>query len=460
MAVLNSSILRSIITFLLGSLASVLLQRSFALLPAPAKEEEEEKKEEEEEEKTRQLPDFMVDEYFSRMRSFLGDDNFGSLRNSFVVVVGLGGVGSHTVNILARSGIKRIRIIDLDQVTLSTLSRHAVATMADVGRPKADVIKAHLAEICPQVEVESIVRVFDKESGEALIEGADFVVDCIDDSSTKAHLLSLCYQRNIPHISAMGAGGKSDPTKIRIGTLVESASDPLATKIKHILRREYTELDIDFEKIICCFSCQKVVANLLPLTDEQAEHPEQFGALDKFRLRVIPVMGTTPALFGYSMAAFAISVLGRTPFQPTAIVRISRSVRNKILQRWRKRELDMELFKRQSLEGEQKASEEVVEEANEAVKQSCTMGDCEAIADEIWRGRCAVTGVRLLEGKRAFSITRLDWQKESAPSNLLLVVDSVAEELEEAFRRGQGPESVVDEGTLASIRSRLALYEV
>ena len=87
MAVLNSSILRSIITFLLGSLASILLQRSFALLPAPGKEEEEEKKEEEEEEKTRQLPDFMVDEYFSRMRSFLGDDNFGSLRNSFVVVV-------------------------------------------------------------------------------------------------------------------------------------------------------------------------------------------------------------------------------------------------------------------------------------------------------------------------------------------------------------------------------------
>ena len=81
-------------------------------------------------------PDEIKSEIYSRIDSFFGNEGFKKIQNSFVIIVGLGGVGSHAVNLLVRSGVTRIRIIDFDQVSLSSLNRHSLATLADVGKSK------------------------------------------------------------------------------------------------------------------------------------------------------------------------------------------------------------------------------------------------------------------------------------------------------------------------------------
>lgn len=120
----------------------------------------------------RELPPHIEEEVFSRVQSFFGEDAFRRLRGSFVVVVGIGGVGSHAIHMLVRSGVKRIRIIDFDQVSLSSLNRHAVATMADVGHSKAAVMRDRLLEIVPDAEIEAIESLFCFEEADRLLAGA------------------------------------------------------------------------------------------------------------------------------------------------------------------------------------------------------------------------------------------------------------------------------------------------
>ena len=140
--------------------------------------------------------------------------------NTMRQVVGLGGVGSHCANMLVRSGVGKVRLIDFDQVTLSSLNRHAVCTMSDVGISKAEAMRRKLKEIVPWGEVEAITEMFRIEEAPRLLEGSPtMVVDCIDDVVTKAELIAYCKQNNLPILTSMGAGGKSDPTKLRISPL-------------------------------------------------------------------------------------------------------------------------------------------------------------------------------------------------------------------------------------------------
>ena len=95
--------------------------------------------------------DALIEEQLTRTATFLSPSRFEKLRSSFVVVVGLGGVGSHCTSALARSGVSHIRLIDFDQVTLSSLNRHAVATLADVGTPKVQCVRKRLEAVVPWV---------------------------------------------------------------------------------------------------------------------------------------------------------------------------------------------------------------------------------------------------------------------------------------------------------------------
>lgn len=117
---------------------------------------------------------------------------------------------------LVRSGVGRIRLIDFDQVTLSSLNRHAVANLADVGTPKVMALRKHLEQVAPWVKIEARNELWNMEKGEALLSGEPtYVVDCIDNMDTKVDLLHLCHSRGIRVISSMGAGCKSDPTRVR-----------------------------------------------------------------------------------------------------------------------------------------------------------------------------------------------------------------------------------------------------
>lgn len=116
---------------------------------------------------------------------------------------------------LVRSGVGRIRLIDFDQVTLSSLNRHAVANLEDVGTPKVQCLQKALSAVAPWVDIEIRNDLWKMEVAEALLAGnPTYVVDAIDNIDTKVDLLYYCKTNNIPVISSMGAGCKSDPTRV------------------------------------------------------------------------------------------------------------------------------------------------------------------------------------------------------------------------------------------------------
>ena len=115
--------------------------------------------------------DELMKEQLSRIEAFFGPENFEKIKDAFVIVVGLGGVGSHAAHMLARSGVGKLRLIDFDNVTLSSLNRHAVATRADVGRSKVEATKRHLLETVPGCEIEALPVMFDADGAKTLLAG-------------------------------------------------------------------------------------------------------------------------------------------------------------------------------------------------------------------------------------------------------------------------------------------------
>ncbi|KAK7202766.1 hypothetical protein BZA70DRAFT_300273 [Myxozyma melibiosi] len=256
----------------------------------------------------------LIDEQLARNRVFFGDEGLSKIRDAFVIVVGCGGVGSWAVTMLVRSGVGKVRIIDFDQVTLSSLNRHASATLEDVGTPKVESLKRYLAKIAPWVKVEAKVDLWTKESAGELLEGKPtIVVDAIDNIDTKVDLLEYCYRNQIPVISAMGAGCKADPTRVQIDDISGSAEDPLARSTRRRLRMKGIVTGITV-----VYSSEKPApekASLLPLDEATFKQGkvEELGVLQDFRARILPVLGTMPAIFGLTVATHILTHIGGYP---------------------------------------------------------------------------------------------------------------------------------------------------
>ncbi|KAF3928206.1 hypothetical protein AA313_de0206593 [Arthrobotrys entomopaga] len=262
------------------------------------------------------IPEELILEQLSRNHSFLGTNGLRTIRSSFVIVVGLGGVGSWCATMLVRSGIGRIRLIDFDQVTLSSLNRHAVATLEDVGTPKVLAMKNRLQAVAPWVEIEACQELWTEKDAKRLLDGEpDWVVDAIDNIDTKVDLLAYCHEQKIQVISSMGAGCKSDPTRILIGDISETTEDPLSKSTRRKLRQKGIATGITV-----VYSTEKPgpgKAQLLPLADE--EHAKgavsELGVLENFRVRILPVLGTMPATFGLAAANHVLCKLAEYPLE-------------------------------------------------------------------------------------------------------------------------------------------------
>ncbi|KAJ5518236.1 Molybdenum cofactor biosynthesis MoeB [Penicillium expansum] len=268
--------------------------------------------------------DDLILEQLARNRVFLGDEGLAKLRSSFVVVVGCGGVGSHAAASLARSGVSKIRLIDFDQVTLSSLNRHALATLADVGTPKVHCIRRRLEQIAPWVAFDCRNELYGKAASEDLLgpwsltrdgEGRrpDFVLDCIDNLTSKVELLYYCHSNSLPVISSMGAGCKSDPTRVVVGDISLSTDDPLSRST----RRRLKLLGVS-SGIAAVLSTEKPgpgKATLLPLPEHEFTKGQvgELGVLPDFRARILPVLGTMPAVFGYTVANHVICTITGYP---------------------------------------------------------------------------------------------------------------------------------------------------
>jgi tRNA A37 threonylcarbamoyladenosine dehydratase len=157
-----------------------------------------------------------------------------------VAVIGVGGVGSWAVESLARSGVGRLVLVDLDEICVTNVNRQLHAVDGHIGRQKTEVMAERARAIHPGAEVEVVPRFFTGQSAaEILGAGFDAVIDAIDTTSHKALLLAECRQRGIFAVTCGGAGGRRDPTRIRVADLAHSGKDPLLHQIRRTLRREF-----------------------------------------------------------------------------------------------------------------------------------------------------------------------------------------------------------------------------
>jgi len=176
---------------------------------------------------------------FERTHIIVGDKGVEKLKDSNVLIAGLGGVGSFVAESIARMGIGNIMIIDHDKVSGSNLNRQLVALESTVGLAKAEVMRSRMADINPECNIFAKTDFLREDDiAELLMENQfDFVVDAIDSLACKVSLLKLAYQHNIKTISSMGAGNRIDPDKVNIADLQKTHTCPLARKVRLRLRK-------------------------------------------------------------------------------------------------------------------------------------------------------------------------------------------------------------------------------
>ena len=370
--------------------------------------------------------------------------------------MGCGGVGSHCTAALARSGVSRIRLIDFDQVTLSSLNRHAVATLADVGTPKVSCLKKRLQQITPWVHFDLCNELFSPNAAQRLLgewdgRKPDYIVDAIDNIDSKVALLEYCYKNNLKVISSMGAGCKSDPTRVFIGDISASTEDPLSRSTRRRLRAVGVASGIPV-----VYSTEKPgpgKAQLLPLPEEEFQKGSvgDLGVLPDFRVRILPVLGTMPAVFGYAVANHVILNVTGYPSEY-------------IPAKGREKMYDGILAALQGSEEKLVRTNFPGEDAK-GLKLPITAADVGYIVEEVYKGKSAISGVstRLLlvrwrkpEGKI------VDLEVPGQKNSLVMARDLVCMTKEEAVvherevvRGNKTPEDLYDMAVVEGVEARI-----
>lgn len=175
---------------------------------------------------------------FSRTQLLLGKPAIDTLNGSRVAVFGVGGVGGYVVEVLARSGVGALDIIDDDRICLTNVNRQILATISSVGRHKVDVAEERIHDINPRCHVRKYQTFYlPSNSAEFDFSRYDYVVDCIDTVTAKLDLIKRCHELNIPIISCMGAAYKLDATQLQVTDIWKTINDPLAKVIRKKLRK-------------------------------------------------------------------------------------------------------------------------------------------------------------------------------------------------------------------------------
>jgi tRNA A37 threonylcarbamoyladenosine dehydratase len=179
---------------------------------------------------------------FHRTELLLGTEGFARLRDARMMVVGLGGVGSYAAEALARAGVGHLTLVDFDDVCLTNLNRQVHALRRTVGASKAALMGERCRAINPKATVVVEQVFFDPSTSERLLAPRyDCVLDAIDNVTAKIHLLERCVRTGQRVVSAMGAGGRTDPTRVRVSDISRTAKDPLAKVIRTTLRQRGIE---------------------------------------------------------------------------------------------------------------------------------------------------------------------------------------------------------------------------
>jgi tRNA A37 threonylcarbamoyladenosine dehydratase len=249
---------------------------------------------------------------FHRTELLLGSEGFERLRGASVCVVGLGGVGGHAAEALARSGVGHLTIVDFDRVCLTNLNRQVHALRSTVGESKAELMAARLKDVNPKLDLRALPLFYAPDvRDEVLDRPYDAVIDAIDNMATKLDLLETCVRRGLPVWSAMGAGGRLDPTRVRVTDLADTNTDPFARIVRKNLRERGIERGVG-----CVWSDEPpndldaaVQAGFRCICPDKADSP---NSCDR-RFQVQGTVAWMPAVFGMTLAAAVVHHLVGRP---------------------------------------------------------------------------------------------------------------------------------------------------
>lgn len=175
---------------------------------------------------------------FSRTASLLGEEAIQKLQKSKVAVFGIGGVGSYTLEALARSGVGNIDVFDCDRVDITNLNRQIIATNENIGNKKTDEAIKRAKLINENINIRGFDIFYDEKTAEDInLSEYGFIVDAIDSVSSKIELIVRAREKGVPIISCMGTGNKLDPTKIRIDDIYKTSVCPLARVMRSELKK-------------------------------------------------------------------------------------------------------------------------------------------------------------------------------------------------------------------------------
>ncbi len=192
---------------------------------------------------------------FSRTERLVGSSAMEKLRKARVAVFGIGGVGGHTAEALARSGIGQLDLIDKDTVSLTNINRQIIALHSTIDRPKVEVMKERILDINPQAEVRAFQCFYLPETQNQFdFSLYDYIVDAVDTVTAKLALISQAKQCGTPIICSMGAGNKLDPTAFEVADISQTSVCPLA----RVMRQECKKRDLTNIKVV--YSKEKPVA--------------------------------------------------------------------------------------------------------------------------------------------------------------------------------------------------------
>lgn len=183
----------------------------------------------------------------TRTGLIVGNEGLDKLKNSNVIVFGVGGVGSFAAEAIARAGVGKMTIVDFDDVDITNINRQLPALHSTIGRDKVDVMKERILDINPDIDICAVKAKYTAEnSDELLCENYDYVVDAIDMVTSKIHLIESCIKKNLRIISSMGMGNKLDPTKIVVTDIHKTQMCPLAK----VMRKELRDRKIKKLKVV------------------------------------------------------------------------------------------------------------------------------------------------------------------------------------------------------------------
>lgn len=177
--------------------------------------------------------------WLSRTALMVSEEALMQLSQKHVLVVGMGGVGSFAAEFIARSGIGKITIVDGDVVDPSNRNRQLPALVSTTGKKKTDIMQERLLDINPELELHVIASFVEPDSVAGILDSAhfDFVIDAIDSLTPKLTFLKEAYNRNLPIVSAMGAGGKFDPTQLKVVDISKTYHCPFAQQVRKNLKQ-------------------------------------------------------------------------------------------------------------------------------------------------------------------------------------------------------------------------------